>query len=190
MDNTAPDYVNQTAATKKSKLPIIIIAVVLLVVLAGGFFIFSHKGKPSEKPQVAAATTVAPTPSPTPTPTINKQSVKIQVLNGTGTPGQAAKVAVTLKNAGYNMDNIKTGNADNNVPNSTIAAKAGFESTAGDIKTVLSSEYPDITVDTSLSSDSAFDIIITIGGAKYVPPTSTPTPTPTTTAIPTPTPKP
>lgn len=197
MDNTAQDYSNQSTVTKKSKLPVIIAVVVLVLALSGGIFFFS-RNKPSKPPEVAGTATVAPAPSPTPTPTIDKASVKIQVLNGTGTPGQAGKVAVTLKNAGYNPDNIKTGNAPADVTTSTISAKTGFEGAAADLKSVLSTDYPDIAVNTSpLGSDSAFDIVITIGGTKYVAPTSTPastgsdTPTPTSTgtsSTPTPTP--
>lgn len=206
MDNTTQDYSNQPTVTKKSKLPIIIIVVVLMVVLAGGFFLF-RRNKSSKPPEVTGTTTEAPTPSPTPTPAINKESVKIQVLNGTGTPGQAVKVAVTLKNAGYNLDNIKTGNAPENLTASSIASKAGFESVAADMKTVLSSEFPDIEIaSSSLGTDSEFDIVITTGGKAYVAPTTptptgsatptptgtsdTPTPTPTPTDTPTPTPTP
>ena len=132
--------------------------------------------------------TEAPTPSPTPTPIINKDSVKIQVLNGTGTPGQATKVAVTLKNAGYNLDNMKTGNSPDNLTTSSITSKAGFESVAVDMKTVLSSDFPDIEVSSSpLDISSEFDIVITTGGQKYVAPTATPTPTGNDTPTPTPT---
>lgn len=196
MDNAIQDYSNQPSAPKKSKLPIIIAAVALIAALAGGIFFFT-RGKPSEKPEVAAAVTEAPTP--TPSPTVDKTTVKIEVLNGTSTPGQAGKVAVTLKNAGFNIDNIKTGNTPDNASASTIAAKAGFQGTAEEIKTALSSDFPEITVSTSpLASDSEFDIIVTTGGTKYVAPTATPkptssdtpTPTPTGSTTPTPTPTP
>ncbi|MCX6791927.1 MAG: LytR C-terminal domain-containing protein [Candidatus Gottesmanbacteria bacterium] len=185
MDNTTQDYSNPPTVTKKSKLPIIIIAVVLIVALSAGAILFS-RNKSSKPPEVTGTITGAPTPSPTPTPTINKESVKIQVLNGTGTPGQAVKVAVTLKNAGYNLDNIKTGNVPDNLTTSSIASKAGFESIAADMKTVLSSDFPDIEISSSpLGTGSEFDIVITTGGKAYVAPT---TPTPTGSATPTPTP--
>lgn len=198
MDNTTQDFSNQPAPAKKSKLPIIVIAVVLIAILTGGFLLL-RKNSSSKPTEVAGTTTEAPTPSPTPTPAVDKETVKIQVLNGTGTPGQATKVAVTLKNAGYNLDNIKTGNATNNVSTSSIAAKAGFESTAADIKTTLSSDFPEIDVNTSpLDASSAFDVVITTGGKAYVAPVTptptgsdTPTPTPTGTGdTPTPTPTP
>lgn len=185
MDNLPQDYSSQTTAPKKSKLPLLIGAVILVLIIGGGFLLFGGS-KPSEKPEVAAAITEAPTP--TPTPTIDKESVKIQVLNGTSTPGQAGKVAVSLKNAGYNLDNIKTGNAEKDVSSSTIVAKSGFEGVAEDIKTALSSDFPDISVSTEpLSSDSEYDIVVTTGGEEYVAPTATPNPTGSDTPTPTPT---
>lgn len=187
MDNTTQDYSNQPTVTKKSKFPIIIIAVVLIAALFGGIFLFSRNTS-TKPPEVSVTTTEAPTPSPTPAPLVDKESVKIQVLNGTGTPGQATKVAVSLKNAGYNLDNIKTGNAPENLTTSSIAVKAGFESVAADMKTVLSSDFPGIEITSSpLGTESAFDIVVTTGGQKYEAPTATPTPTVGATPTPTPT---
>jgi len=60
-------------------------------------------------------TNISPTkpPSPTPTPTIsvNKKTLKIKVLNGSGTKGKANEVKDILKEKGY--QEILTGNADN-----------------------------------------------------------------------------
>lgn len=198
MDNTIQDYSNQMTPAKKSKRPIVLIAAVLFVALLGGIFLFSRKTS-TTPPEVSGTTTEAPTPFPTPTPTIDKASVSIQVLNGTGTPGQATKVAVSLKNAGYNLDNMKTGNAPENLTTASVALKAGFESIAADMQTALSSDFPGIEIASSqLGADSAYDIVVTTGGKKYAAPTaaptptgsSTPTPTPTGSGTPTPTPTP
>lgn len=188
MENTTQDFSGQPASAKKSKLPVIIIAVVVIAAAAAGILLLS-RNKSSKPPEVAGTTTVAPSPSPTPTPApaVDKQSVKIQVLNGTSTPGQATKVAVSLKNAGYNLDNIKTGNAPDNAASSSIAAKTGFEATAADIKATLIGDFPDISVNTSpLDAGSDFDVVITTGGKAYQAPTATPTPTGSATPTPTP----
>lgn len=185
MDNAPQDFNNLPSAPKKSKRPLIIASVVILVALGLGFFLF-RKSSSNKPAQVAGTTTEAPTPTPTPAPPVDKMTVKIQVLNGTGTPGQATKVAASLKTAGYNPDNIKTGNAPENITTSTIAAKAGFESTAADIKTALSADFPDIEVSsTALDASGDFDIVVTTGGTKYVAPTATPTPTGSATPTPT-----
>lgn len=210
MDNTTQDFSNPPIAAKKSKRPLIIAAVVLIVAVTAGILLFKKNGS-SKPPAVAGSTTEATTPSPTdtPAPTVDKMTVKIQVLNGTGTPGQATKVAASLKTAGYNPDNIKTGNATDNAASSSIAAKAGFESIAADIKTALVGDFPDIDVSsTALDASGDYDIVITTGGKQYVAPVTptptggdtptptptgtgdTPTPTPTITDTPTPTPTP
>ncbi len=187
MDNTTQDYSNPPTVTKKSKRPIILIAVVLIVAFSIGAVLI-RRNKSNKPTEVAVSVTEVPSPSPTPTPTIDKMSVTIQVLNGTGMPGQASKVAASLKTAGYNPDNIKTGNAPNDIAASSIAAKAGFESVAADMESVLSSDFPDISVSsTSLDTSSNFDIVVTTGGQQYVAPTATPNPTDSDTPTPTPT---
>lgn len=177
MDNTKPDYSNPSTIHKKSKLPaIIIVSVILIGLLSGGYF-FLSRNKESKTQEVAGAATTAPTPTLPPTPTsIDKKSVKIQVLNGTATPGQAGKVASLLKNAGYNPDNIKTGNSSSTLTTSSIGSKSQFGSIAEDMKNVLSSDFPGIDISSSsLGTDSDYDIVITTGGKKYVAPTAIPT---------------
>ena len=174
MDNTTQDFTNQSPVTKKSKGPIVIIAVVVLVLLAVGIFLFK-KNTSSKPAEVVGSATVAPTPSPTAAPAVDKMSVTIQVLNGTGTPGQASKVTASLKTAGYNADNMKTGNSPDNAATSSIAAKAGFENVAADMKTVLAADFPDINVNTSpLDTSSDFDIVVTTGGTGPSPRDVTP----------------
>ncbi len=181
MENTTPAFPTQgvtpSKTGKKSKLPIIIFILVILV-LVGGVYLF-RKAKKSSAPQVSGVITTNNVPSPTTKPQIDKMSVKIEVLNGTGTPGQAGKAADALKKGGYSSDNIKTDNAPNyDFTTTSVAAKPGFEDIANDIKTVLSSAFDSVEIDPSqLASDSQFDIIVTTGGKKYVVPTSSPTPT-------------
>ena len=55
-------------------------------------------------------------------------SIKVQVLNGTGTSGQAAKVAEQLRAAGFPV--ATTGNAPEPVSATTVSYPAGFEQQA------------------------------------------------------------
>ena len=133
-------------------------------------------------------------PSPTPLPKIDKKTVKIQVQNGTGTPGQAGIVVKALEDAGYSSDNIKTGNADK-FDNSTtsITARDNFEEIVNDIKEVLKSTFDKITVvSPNLDKDSEFDIVVVTGGKIFesVTPTTSVSPTPSLTTTPTTTPSP
>ncbi|MFH0979561.1 MAG: LytR C-terminal domain-containing protein [Candidatus Roizmanbacteria bacterium] len=190
--------------TMRKKNPSLIIMIIIILVLVSGFYIIKQSNKIKE-----TKTTVAENkePSPTEKPKIDKKSVKIQVLNGTGTPGQAGVAVEVLKKAGYNPDNIKTANADEfNNTITTIATKDGFADVASDIKDALKTTFDEIKIDsTLLDKDSEFDIVITTGGKKFeeatptptlnptssptsaaTTPTSTPTLTPTSTPTPTP----
>lgn len=63
-------------------------------------------------------------------------SVKVQVLNGTGKSGQAAKVAEALRAAGYTV--TSTGNAPALVPSTTVSHPAGFDQQAAALAVRLS----------------------------------------------------
>lgn len=183
------------------------IAVVVIFVLLGAYFGYKHFKK-AAAPKPPVVVTAEPTLTETPAP-VDKTTVKIQVQNGTGTPGQAGSAVKALVSAGFVTGNIKTGNADNYADTSgSISVKSGFEGTANDVKNALTSLFPDITVNsTSLDSTSAYDVVVVTGGKLYVAPTAaivnptqtpipvdtttiTPTVTPTPTDTPTPTPTP
>jgi hypothetical protein len=185
-------YTNQPVRTKKNNLPVVIGAVIIIIVLVGGFIMF-RQSKKTVPPKVVV---VNQEPSPTEMPKIDKSTVKIQVQNGTGTPGQAGTAVDALKKAGYNSDNIKTANAkDFTSTVTTITTKAGFEATASDIKTSLGGVFTDINIDPAkLDTTSAFDIVVVTGGKKFevtptttVAPSQNPTPTTNTNATPSPT---
>ncbi|MGW0788830.1 LCP family protein [Streptomyces sp. NPDC002911] len=56
-------------------------------------------------------------------------TVRVQVLNGSGVPGQAAKVAETLRTAGYGITG--TGNAPASAEKTTVTYPQGLEAQAG-----------------------------------------------------------
>lgn len=207
MDNqSTPTTFSVQPLSQNRKTNNVLPIVVLIIVVAISVLIF-FRGK-NKNVKTSSVANVTPTQEATPAPTVavDKKTVKIQVLNGTGTPGQAASAVKALETAGYSADNIKTDNATKyDQTQTTITAKSGFSGTADDIKTALASTFDNITIDSSqLGSDSQYDIIITTGGKIYqtptpkptntpvVTPTSSPnatnTPTPTSTTTPTPTP--
>lgn len=196
VDTTSP-YLAQPKKGK-NKTGIIIGIVILIIVIVGGIFMF-RQSKSTPKEEATITTTIEP--SPTVTPKIDKSTVKIQVQNGTGTPGQASTAVDAIVKAGYNQDNIKTSNAkDFSTTVTTITAKTGFESVASDIRNALKSTFSDVKIDSSqLDSTSDFDIVVITGGKKYETATpgptsssttSTPIPTSTTTPSSTPSPTP
>ena len=195
---------NQQGSNQKKKIPIIIGIVFVVAALVGGILMLRQ---PKKTDQTKVSVVEKKEPSPTKKPKIDKDLVKIQVLNGTGTPGQAGLAVEALKKAGYNPDNIKAANAedfDNTV--TSITAKDGFDDVASDVKDALKTTFDEIKIDsTNLDEDSEFDIIVTTGGKIYeeatpttnptnpdVSPTQSPTATitltPSPTSSPTPTP--
>lgn len=193
-----PTFNSFPAQPKKNKiLPGIVVGTVLLATIVGSYLIINKTKKPDEVKQVVTETKE---PSPTPLPKIDKKTVKIQVQNGTGTPGQAGLVVKALTDAGYSTDNIKTGNAEK-FDNSTtsITAKDNYEDIVTDIKDSLKSTFDKITVvSPNLDKESEFDVVIVTGGKVFeeatpttsvtgsISPTSSVTTTPTSSPTPTP----
>ncbi len=174
---------------KNNILPTVIVTAVLLVAVIGSYLIIRQPKKTEEKKDVIVQTVE---PTPTEKPKKDKALVKVQVINGTGTPGQASEVVKSLEKAGYATDNIKTGNAeefDNTA--TTIEAQTDFEEIANDIRDVLKATFSEITIKSSkVDAESEFDIIVVTGGKIFA--TATPEPTkpeatPTGSLTPTPT---
>lgn len=189
MDNTISPLQTQPIKRSKSKFPLLILIVVVIIAIVGGSYLLRQNKKNNRSENITP--TQEEIPTVTPTPKIDKQTVKFQILNGTGTPGQANSVVDVLKKAGYNGDNISTDNASNyNHTEATIAVKSGFESVGKDVKAALESTFSSISIDSqTLSSDSNYDIVITTGGKIYnestITPTSSETPTNTQSVTPT-----
>jgi hypothetical protein len=115
---------NKTIQKKSFSLPGIRISKeVMLFVLSfvGSFFIFtlltqSPAGFNMRLPNLIAkakptpAPTAVPLPTATPTPEIKKDTLKVKILNGSGTVGKAGDVKTVMKEKGY--QDIVTGNAD------------------------------------------------------------------------------
>ncbi len=187
-----PTTFQYTTQPKKNKiLPNVVVVAVLLTAIVGSFLILNKSKKDEEKKPVVTETKEV---SPTPRPVIDKKTVKIQVQNGTGTPGQAGLVVKALTGAGYVSDNIKTGNAEkfDNLTTS-ITAKENYDEIIKDIEDSLKSTFEKITVvSPNLGSTSEFDVVIVTGGKIFE--TASPTPassaSPTLTSTPTPTPTP
>lgn len=182
---------------KKNNMLIIILLVVILVV-GGSIFIYS-RSKKSKSIEKEVVPTLQEEATPTEKAPIDKKIVKIQVLNGTGTPGQAGEVAKILEKEGYEADNITTGNVDQFGQEITsIKAKSGLEELTGRIKEALREKFDNVEIEsTELEEKSEYDIVIVTGGKKYQEPTNTPSPsltpstekiTPTSTSTPSATP--
>ncbi len=177
MEETIAPYQNPQFKKGKISGTVWVVLFAIAVILIGGFVLSRQQKK---EPEVKKDIVVEKKePSPTAKPKIEKSSVKIQVVNGTGTPGQAGVVVKALEGAGYSADNIKTDNAEKfDTLTTTITARADFEEIVNDIKDVLKPTFEEITVDSSnLNTDSEFDIVVVTGGKLFETVTATPSAT-------------
>jgi hypothetical protein len=182
-------FPTQPPKKKSNKTPLMIVVIVIIALAIGFFFL-----RRSEQNQSENELTPTPTeafeelPIEEPSPTVNKNELKIQILNGTGKPGQAAQALTLLKDADFNDSNITTGNAKNySTQPTTIKIKKGLDSYATEIKNQLQKNFDEVKIDSNyLDAIEDYDIVITTGGKKYEEPTATPAPT-STTSTPSPT---
>ena len=187
MEETIAPYQNPQFKKSKVNGTVWVVLFAIAVIVIGGFVLSRQQKKvPEAKKDVVVE---KKEPSPTAKPKIEKSSVKIQVVNGTGTPGQAGIVVKVLEGAGYSADNIKTDNAEKfTTLTTTITARTDFEEIVNDIKDVLKPTFEEITVDSSnLNTDSEFDIVIVTGGKLFEAITATPSATVTPSSSPSPT---
>ncbi len=116
---------------------------------------FMAKAKPT------AAPTMAPLPTASPTPEIKKDTLKVKILNGSGTPGKAGEVKTVMKDKGY--QDIVTGNADTfDFKITEIAVKKGSEHLGSLVKTELADYAKDAKV-TVLADKEQADVVVTVG---------------------------
>lgn len=142
----------------------LIVIVVALVV--GGGLIFAIRGGKSIRSFIVKPTptpTMAPTPIPTPTPqTVDKATFSVQVLNGGGIPGTAAKMKSFLEGKGYKVAGV--GNTDNYTYDKTeVHGKSTMQGAIANLQADLSSSYTIGTVAADLSSDTSFDVQVIVG---------------------------
>lgn len=113
------------------------------------------------KPRAVIAPTITPQPSPTSKSLIDKSTIKIQILNGSGVEGQAGKLSNLLKAVGYS--NIITGNTDNLEQRTTIIYnKLLSKDLLLGITEAIKNDFPDPTLQEA-SESGEFDILITTG---------------------------
>jgi hypothetical protein len=148
----------------------IIIAVIGLVLIGGAvFFVFSGGGSEEENPSPTSSVDFIQTPQPTTLPTpspaaIDRKAIAVQVLNGTGIPGEAGALETLLGGLGY--DDITTGNSSSTVSTTTMTYNSSVNQAAiAEITQLLEKTYQQ--VETKMSSTTGnYEISIVIGLRK------------------------
>lgn len=192
----------QNPPRAKSKMSLVFFIILGIILLIGAVIFFisrsANEAVPSPSP-----TSFFSAPSPTPTPEASpeasptsedKSELSVEILNGTGIPGEASYLQGQLKNLGY--ENVTAANASTQNETSTTVTFARDVSTAvkDELEAELEKLYTDVNVSTS-STLSGVDIRILTGLRKGASPkasaasspaaSSTATPTASSSATPT-----
>lgn len=153
---------------KPSRRPIFMWAmtIVIICLLAGGAMFAVSSGAVS-LPSIMTSPTPTPTPTATPTPTpdvsaLDRSSLSIQVLNGSGIPGVAGTMKDLLEEKGYTVDN--TGNAETyDYETTLILVKAESEAYIALLEEDLKESYSLGTSKATLEDDVPYDVRIIVG---------------------------
>jgi hypothetical protein len=150
-------------AAKKSKLPFILLIIfVFLLGAAVGAGLAIYQNRISTQKEVSSEPTVTEVPTPTPTPILERKDLNLEVLNGAGVAGTAAKAKAFLEEKGYVV--AESGNADNfNFTETTISIKDSKKEYLMLLTDDLSENYTVASESSALSEDSEFDAVVTIG---------------------------
>lgn len=170
----------------------IIIAVVgvILILVAGGWLVLGNTGggasqTPTPTPNGGLTTfpTTAPTPTPSATPTpepVDKSEIRIEILNGTGVPGEASFLQGELEDLGF--EEITAGNADTQDAGETTVTYSRDLSPAisDEITEALEEIYETVRTRTATISGD-YDVSIVTGPRASTGASATTSPTPTAT---------
>jgi hypothetical protein len=150
-------------AQQKSKLPFILLIIFVFLLGAAfgaGLALYQNRIFPQKQP--ASEPTVTETPTPTPTPILERKDLNLEVLNGAGVAGTAAKAKAFLEEKGYVV--ADTGNADSyDFSQTTISIKDSKKEYLMLLTDDLSESYTVASDSSTLSEDSEFDAVVTIG---------------------------
>lgn len=128
-------------------------------VAVGGYFVLSNMNL-SAQPETEIVET-SPTPTPTPDVSVPKSELTVEVLNGTGTPGQAGRASTLLED--IDLANIETGNADSedNIVTTVTFSNKVSKVIQDEVVTALKESFTEVKP--SVIPDQEKDIIITTG---------------------------
>jgi len=145
--------------------PVILWAIgVIAIVLVIGLGIVGFSRGLVKLPAVTLHATPTPTstPIPTPTPAIDRKSLQIEILNGSGKAGAAAAMKKLLEEKGYTI--AGTGNAKSyDYAKTEIDIKAEKASMSSVLEADVVQEYSVGTVTATLKNSLPYDAVVTVG---------------------------
>ena len=111
------DVQQESALSKKNKVLYGVGIVSAMLVIALSMAIYSLYISTQQEPKTPVVNSSAPVVTQTPAPVFSPTTISVEVLNGSGVAGAAAKAAATLSKQGYRV--VSTGNAKK-IPDSTV----------------------------------------------------------------------
>lgn len=153
---------------KKSAMPGVLLwalGVIIIVVAIGAAIIGISRGSlkmPSLAAKPTPTPTAAPMPTATPTPVVDKTTLKIEVLNGSGTAGMAGKMKTLLEEKGYTV--VGTGNAKSyEYAQTEIQVTAEHEAFISVLTSDLSGSYTVGSSAATLKSTLPYNVVVIVG---------------------------
>lgn len=146
---------------KTSLLAILINGLLLVGLVFLGVIYYKDKTAGKESLTVTTASSPITTPTPTKAEEINISEYKLRILNGSGIPGEAGRVAKTLEETGF--ENIETADASSyDYADTEVQMKKEVPGLLYEkIKETLT-DY-NVTRADSLDEDSQYDVVVIVG---------------------------
>ncbi len=128
----------------------------------GGFVLAKIQNSKAKPDQSVVEKVVISTPSPSPAVVAqaNRADLKVQVLNGSGIKGEAARAKEFLEGLGYK--DVKVGNADGDFQLTEIAFKKAASKYTDTLAKDLEAKYK-LGPNVELEEASDYDVAITLG---------------------------
>lgn len=157
----------KTPVDRRVLILVAIMALCFTVLGTTIFFSIQNAAKNSTltpTPSVTISPTIVPTTSPAASmsASLSKEEIKIQIFNGSGTPGEATTISNNLKELGYT--NIEIGDAEGAESNTTIVifSERTPKVYRDEILSELNKSFSTIETQEIATSDS-YDVFITTG---------------------------
>lgn len=173
MDNqqftTAPNPVYQESQEKNAKWLWLLIALIVIGALIfafvrgiGPFGALRSKGETEVSPSPAALFASSPSPEVSPAPQLDKSTVSIRVLNGSGKAGVASTMKTFLESKGYKVSAV--GNAANyDFAQTFLRFKEAFRKYQDVLLSDLSDNYSVVISEDNLEATDSADIEVIVG---------------------------
>ena len=145
-------------------LKVIALSLVLAALFFTGFVLYDQQSKQKPADDKLAVVTAAPTPTPI-VETVAKDELTVQILNGTGTPGQAGQVESLLTENDFTKIEVGNASQQGNQVTEVVVSKRVSEEIQSELIEILEEDFSKVELASS-NEESEYDIVITTGTAS------------------------